>query len=59
MWPFKSKEDQWEEFQEQQKTKRTKRLKKVVAGFIIGSAISGIIGKKMVDKHRKSEEREE
>jgi len=59
MWPFNSKEEQWEKFQEEQSNKRRKRLKKVVAGLIIGSAISGIVGKKMVDKHRKSDDREE
>jgi uncharacterized oligopeptide transporter (OPT) family protein len=59
MWPFNNQEKDWEEFQEQQKDKRKNRLKKVVAGLIIGGAITGIIGKKVVDKHSNNEDKEE
>ena len=38
--------------------KPEKHVKKLVVGFIIGAAISSIIGKKLVEKDEKDEEDE-
>ena len=47
LWPFRRR-----------LAKPHKIPKKVIAGLIIGSAIASIVGKKLVDKHRTSEDDE-
>ena len=39
--------------------KPEKHVKKLVVGFIIGAAISSIIGKKLVEKDEESEDKED
>jgi hypothetical protein len=46
MWPFRRKN-------------KRRAIEKVVAGLIIGAAISSIIGKKLIDKHGKEESEDE
>lgn len=47
MWPFKKKTKQG---------KDNHIAKRVIAGLIIGGAIGSIVGKKLMDEHRKREE---
>ncbi len=48
MWPFRKKI-------KEPKTSRRKMMERVVAGVIVGAAISSIVGKKMMDKHKKED----
>ena len=44
MWPFRRSKIE--------KSKKRKTVERVIAGVIVGAAISSIVGKKMLDKHR-------
>ncbi len=46
MWPFRRRRDK-------EKKKNRHIVEKVIAGVIIGTAVSSIIGKKMLDKHER------
>jgi hypothetical protein len=50
MWPFRRKE-------KKVKTKKRKALEGVVAGLIIGGAVSAIVGKTLLEKHEKEDEK--
>lgn len=49
MWPFKKKK----------KAENNHIAKRVIAGLIIGGAIGSIVGKKLMDEHKRAEENEE
>jgi len=48
MWPFTKK-----------KAKNNHVAKRVIAGLIIGGAIGSIVGKKLMDDHKKAEDADE
>ncbi len=48
MWPFKKKQ-----------AKNNHVAKRVIAGLIIGGAIGSIVGKKLMDDHKKAENEDE
>ena len=53
MWPFRRKKKK----ADVEKAKNNHTLEKVVAGVIIGAAVSSIIGKKMLDRHEKNDKK--
>ena len=52
MWPFRRKKKK-----DDPAKKKDRTLETVVAGVIIGAAVSSIIGKKMLDRHEKNEKK--
>lgn len=47
MWPFRRRG---------KKEKKSRTVEKVIAGIIIGGAISSIVGKKLIEKHDREEQ---
>ncbi len=51
MWPFRRRREK--------KEKKPRTMEKVIAGVIIGTAISSIVGKKLLEKHAKDKKARE